>query len=85
MFSERIKSMGIGSHHVYDNTNDYKDYWVGAESPSPKNATNVQGCGCYIVKKDERERVWVIYTTYYTYHCLCKNHIREHNLSKKKD
>ena len=77
--------MGIGSHHVYDNTNDYKDYWVGAESPSPKNATNVQGSGCYIVKKDERERVSVIYTTYYTYHCLCKNHIREHNLSKKKD
>ena len=85
MFNERIKSMGIGSHHVYDNTNDYKDYWVGAESPSPKNATNVQGSGCYIVKKDERERVWVIYKTYYTYHCLCKNHIREHNLSKKKD
>ena len=43
--------MGIGSYQVYDNTTDYKDYWVGDESPSPKNATNVQGCGCYIVKK----------------------------------
>ena len=44
--------MGIGSYHVYDNTTDYKDYWVGAASPPPKNATNVEGCGCYIVKKN---------------------------------
>ena len=80
--------MGIGSYHVYDNTTDYKDYWVGAASPPPKNATNVEGCGCYIVKKDENERVWATYTTYNTYHCLCKNcmsEYREHNLSKKID
>ena len=51
MFNERIKSMGIGSYEVYDNTSDYKDYWVGAGSPPPKNATNLKECGCYIVKK----------------------------------
>ena len=36
-------------------------------------------------KKDESEGVWVTYTTYYTYHCLCKNGMsqyREYNLSK---
>ena len=43
--------MRIGSYHVYDNTTDYKDYWASAASPPPKNATNVEGCGCYIVKK----------------------------------
>ena len=67
MFNERIKSMGIGSYEVYDNTSDYKDYWVGAASPPPKNATNLKECGCYIVKKkDESERVGVTCTTYYT-------------------
>ena len=86
MFNERIKGMGIGSYHIYDNTTDYKDYWANwasSVSEPPKNATNVKGCGCYTVKrKDER---WVTYTRYYIYHCLCKNHMREHNLSKKKD
>ena len=81
--------MRIGSYHVYDNTTDYKDYWASAASPPTKNATNVEGCGCYIVKKkDESDRVWVTYTTYYTYHYLCKHHMseyREHNLSKEKD
>ena len=43
--------MGIGSYNVYDNTIDYQDYWVGAASPPPKNATNEEGCGCYIIKK----------------------------------
>ena len=43
--------MEIGSYHVYDNTTDYKDYWASAASPLPKNATNVEGCGCYIIKK----------------------------------
>ena len=43
--------MGIGSYNIYDNTIDYQDYWVGAASPPPKNATNEEGCGCYIVKK----------------------------------
>ena len=60
--------MGIGSYHVDDNTTNYKDYWVGAASPTPKNATNVDGCGCYIIKKKMKD------TPYYTYHCLCKNH-----------
>ena len=72
--------MGIGivRYYAYDNTTNYQEYWVGAASPPPKNTTNVTGCGCYIVKrKDESERVWVTYITYYTYHCL--------NLSKKKD
>ena len=41
--------MGIGSYHVYENTADYRDYW--ASTATPKNATNVEGCGCYIVKK----------------------------------
>ena len=48
--------------------------WARAVSPSPKNATNVEGCGCYIVNKDER---WVTYT----YHHLCIDHMIEHNLS----
>ena len=48
--------------------------WARAVSPPPKNATNVEGCGCYIVKKDER---WVTYT----YHHLCKDHMIERNLS----
>ena len=84
--------MGIGSYHVYDNTTDYRDYCASAVSPPPKNATDAEGCGCYIVKekkrKNENEKVWVTYTTHYTYHYLCKNHMsayREHNLSKKKD
>ena len=84
MFNERIKSMGIGSYNVYDNTTDYKDYcanWASAVSPPPENTTNVKECGCYIVKgKDER---WVTYTRYYIYHYLCKNHMSEHNLSVK--
>ena len=75
--------IGIARYYSYDNTTNYQDYWVGAASPP--NATNVKGCGCYIIKKDENERVWVTHTTYYTYHCLCKSHMREHNLSKKKD
>ena len=72
--------MGIGSYYVYDNATDYKDYWANwasPVSPPPKNATNVEGHGCYIVKKDER---WVTYTRYYIYHYLCKNHLSEHNL-----
>ena len=48
--------------------------WATAVSPPPKNATNVEGCGCYIVKKGER---WVTYT----YHHLCENHMIEYNLS----
>ena len=28
--------------------------WARALSLAPKNATNVEWCGCYIVKKDER-------------------------------
>ena len=58
VFNERIKSKGIGSYHVYHNTTDYKDHWASAASPPPKNATNLEGCGCYIVKKDESDRVW---------------------------
>ena len=82
--------MGIGSYHVYDNTTDYRDYWESAVSPPTKNATNVEEFGCYIIKIDESEKIWITYTTYYTYHYLCKNHMREyryreHNLSKKKD
>ena len=75
--------MGIGIdryYHVYDNTTYYRDYWADAVSPPPENATNVKECGCYIVE----ERVWVTYTTYRTYHCLCKNHMNEYR-SKKKD
>ena len=82
MFNERIKSMGIESYHVYDNTTNYKDYqanWASAVSPPPKNATDVKGCAYYIVKiKYER---WVTYTRYYIYHHLCKNRMSEHNLS----
>ena len=84
--------MGTGIfryYNVHDNTTHYWDYWASAVSPPPENATYVKECGCYIIKeKDERERVGVTYTTYYTYHYLCKNHIseyREHSLSKKKD
>ena len=75
MFNERIKSMGIGiaRYHAYDNTTNYQDYWESAVSPPPENATNVKEYGCYIVKeKDESDRVWVTYTTYFTYHYLCK-------------
>ena len=61
--------MGIGSYHVYYN-------WARAVSPPLKNANNVEGCGCYIAKKDER---WATYT----YHHLCKDHMIEHNLSFK--
>ena len=51
--------MGIGRYHVYHKATNYKDYWLGAASPPPKNATNAKGCGGYIVKrKDETERVW---------------------------
>ena len=81
--------MGIRSYNVHDNTIDYQDYWASAASPPPKNAINVEQCGCYIVKeKDESDRAWVTYTKYYSYHYLCKNHMseyREQNLSKKKD
>ena len=84
--------MGTGIfryYNVYGNTTHYQDYWASAASPPPENAINVKECGCYIVKeKNERERVGVTYTTYYTYHYLCKNHIseyREHSPSKKKD
>ena len=81
--------MGIGSYHVHHNAINYQDYWAGAASPPPKNVTNIEECGCYIVKeKDESDRAWVTYTTYFTYHCLSKNRMseyRENNLSKKKD
>ena len=43
--------MGIGSYHVYDNTIDYKDYLSSVASPPPKIVTNIEGCGCYIVRK----------------------------------
>ena len=43
--------MGIGNYNVYDNTVDYQDYWVVAASPLPNNTTNVERCGCYILKK----------------------------------
>ena len=43
--------MRIGRYHVYDNTTDYQDYWASTASPTPKNATNVEGCGRYIVKR----------------------------------
>ena len=51
-------------------------HWTRALSP-PKNATNVEEYGCYIVKKDER---WVAYTRYYIYHHLYENPMIEHNL-----
>ena len=83
--------MGIGIaryYNVYDNTTNNQDYWASAVSPPPKNTTSVKECGFYIAKeKDESDRVWVPYTTYKTYHFLCKNHMseyREHSLSKKK-
>ena len=70
--------MWIGIDHYYNNYdhyNDYRDYWESAVSPPPENATNVKECGCYIVKeKDESNRVWVTFTTYYTY--LQKSHER---------
>ena len=48
--------MGIGNYHVYDNTIDYRDYWASTASPPPENATNVEECGCYIVReKDESD------------------------------
>ena len=81
--------MGIGSYNVYDNAINYQYYWASAALSPPKNATNVEGCGCYIVKeKDESDRAWVTYSTYYTYHYLCKNHMNEyrgHNLSNRED
>ena len=43
--------MEIGSYHVYDNTTDYHGYWASAVSPPPKNATNAEGFGCYIMEK----------------------------------
>ena len=53
--------MGIGIaryYNLYDNTTNYQDYWASPVSPPPENATNVKGCGCYIVKeKDESDRV----------------------------
>ena len=49
--------------------------WARAVSPPPKNATNVEGCECCIVKKDKR---W----TTYSYHHLCKDHMIEHNFQK---
>ena len=74
MFNERVKSVRIGSYHVYDNTTHYRDYWAEAVSPPPENAPNVKECGCYIVKeKDESERVRVTYTIYYTCHLKEKN------------
>ena len=81
--------MGIGSYHVHHNAINYQDYWAGAASPPPKNVTNIEGSGCYIVKeKDESDRAWVTYTTNFIYHCLSQNHMseyREHLLSKKND
>ena len=80
MFNERIKSMGIGTYHVYDNTT----HWASAVSPPPENATNVKEYGCYIVEeKDESKRVWVTYTTIKTYHYLCKNHMSEYRGKKR--
>ena len=74
MSNERIKRIWIGSYHVYNDAIDFQDYWASAASPSPKNATNIEGYGCYIVEeKDETDKAWVTYTTYYTYHYLCKN------------
>ena len=52
--------------------------WARAVSPPLKNATNVEECECYIVKKDER---WVTYARYYVYNHLCENHMIEHNRS----
>ena len=84
MFNERIKSTGIGSYKVHDNTIDYQDYWAGAASPPPENATNVEESGCYILEeKDESDRAWVTYTKYYNYHYLCKNHMSEYRSKKK--
>ena len=54
MFNERIKSMVIGSYHIYDSTTEYQDDWADAVSPPPENATNLKECGCYIVKKKEK-------------------------------
>ena len=79
MLNERIKSMWIGSYNVYSNAIDYQDYWTSAASPPPKNATNVEVCGCYIIKeKDESDRAWVTHTTYYTYHYLCRSDMSEY-------
>ena len=72
--------MVIEIYRVHDNATYYKDplpYWASAVSPPPKNATNVEECGCYIVKKDER------WGRYCVYHHLCENHMIEHNLSAK--
>ena len=81
--------MGIGIdryYNGYDNITHYRDYWPDAVSPAPENATSVKECGCYIVKeKDETDKVWVTYTTYETYHYLCKNHMSEYRSKKKKD
>ena len=76
--------IGIDRYYGYDNTTDYQDHWASAVSPPLENATNVKECGCYMVKeKDEIDRVWVTYTTYYTYHYLCKNHMSEYRSKKK--
>ena len=78
VLNERIKSMGIGTYYISNNASDYQDYWASASSPLPKYATNVERCGCYIVKeKDEGDRAWVTYSTCYTYHYLCRSHMSE--------
>ena len=59
--------MVIGSHNVFYN-------WKRAVSPPPKNATSVEGCGCYIVEKSEK---WATYA----YNHLCEGHTIENNLS----
>ena len=57
--------MGIGSYNVHDNIINYQDYWASVASAPPKNAINVEECGCYIVKeKDESDRAWVTYSKY---------------------
>ena len=50
--------MGIESYRVHDTL----PYWASALSPPPKNATNVEECGCCVMKKDER---WGRYCVYY--------------------
>ena len=43
----------------------------------------LKGCGCYIVKvKDENDRAWVTFTTYYTCHYLYINHMSEYRRRK---
>ena len=86
MLNERAKNIGIGSYCIPNNyASDHQDDRESAASP--ENETDVKRCGCYIVKeKDESDRAWVTYSTYYTYHHLCQNHMseyREHNLSEE--